>query len=286
MRIRILTAVLCILALSGCKNDKVQEAHERALQHQRDSMNLIIQQKDQEINDMMSTMNDVVEGFRAISEAEERVTLTRMDEGADATERIRENMQFIQQTMQQNRELINKLRGQLRQSSVKSEELRRALDNLTLQMEEKDARLSQLTAELEAKNVQIGELKEQVTDLSQNVSALQEESSKKSQTILSQEKQLNTAWFVYGTKKELKDQHIIENGKVLQSDNYNRDYFTKIDIRIDKEIRLYSRSAKILTPHPVSSYTLQQDANRQYILRIEDPQLFWSSSKYLVVLVK
>lgn len=286
MQKNILTAVLCILALSGCKHDKVQEAHELAMQHQRDSMNLIIQQKDQEINDMMSTMNDVVEGFRAINEAEERVTLTRMDEGADATERIRQNMQFIQQTMQQNRELINKLRGQLRQSSVKSDELRRALDNLSQQMEEKDARLSQLTAELEAKNVQIGELKEQVTDLSQNVSALQEESSKKSQTIVSQDKQLNTAWFVYGTKKELKDQHIIEDGKVLQSDKYNRDYFTKIDIRIDKEIRLYSRSAKILTPHPASSYTLQQDANRQYILRIEDPQHFWSSSKYLVVLVK
>ncbi len=286
MQKNILTAVLCILALSACKHDKVQEAHERAMRHQRDSMNLIIQQKDQEINDMMSTMNDVVEGFRAISEAEERVTLTRMDEGADATERIRQNMQFIQQTMQQNRELINKLRGQLRQSSVKSDELRRALDNLSQQMEEKDARLSALTAELEAKNVQIGELKEQVTDLSQNVSALQEESSKKSQTIVSQDKQLNTAWFVYGTKKELKDQHIIEDGKVLQSDKYNRDYFTKIDIRIDKEIRLYSRSAKILTPHPASSYTLQQDANRQYILRIEDPQHFWSSSKYLVVLVK
>ena len=286
MQIRILTAVLCLLALEGCKNDKVQQAYEQTLQHQRDSMNLIIQQKDQEINDMMSTMNDVVEGFRAINEAEERVTLTRMDEGADATERIRQNMQFIQQTLSHNRELISKLRNQLRQSSVKSEELRRALDNLSRQMEEKDARLAQLTAELEAKNVQIGELKEQVTELSQHVSTLQEETANKSQTILSQDKQLNTAWFVYGTKKELKEQHIIENGKVLQSDNYSRDYFTKIDIRIDKEIRLYSRSAKILTHHPVSSYTLQQDANRQYILRIDDPQRFWSSSKYLVVLVK
>ena len=55
--------------------------------------------------------------------------------------------------------------------------------------------------------------------------------------------------------------------------NFNRDYFTKIDIRVDKEIRLYSRSAKILTAHPASSYELQQDANRQYILRITNPQL-------------
>ena len=68
--------------------------------------------------------------------------------------------------------------------------------------------------------------------------------------------------------------------------NFNKDYFTKIDIRIDKEIKLYSKSAKIKTAHPESSYTLYRDANKQYVLRINDPQAFWSTSKYLVVLVK
>ena len=234
---------------------------------------------------MMATMNDIQEGFRAINEAEQRVTIASNGEGVSEAESIRENMQFIQERMQQNRELISKLRNQLRQSSVKADQLRRTLENLTQQLTEKDNQLRQLQAELEAKDVQIGELNQQVSTLSSNVSNLKEESTQKSQTINSQDKQLNTAWFVYGTKKELKAQHIIEDGKVLRS-NFNRDYFTKIDIRVDKEIRLYSRSAKILTAHPQSSYTLLQDANKQYILRITNPQLFWSASKYLVVLVK
>ena len=68
--------------------------------------------------------------------------------------------------------------------------------------------------------------------------------------------------------------------------NFNKSYFTKIDIRTDKEIKFYSKSAKLLTQHSASSYTLQPDANRQYVLRITNPQLFWSTSKYLVVLVK
>ena len=67
---------------------------------------------------------------------------------------------------------------------------------------------------------------------------------------------------------------------------FNKEYFTKIDIRIDKEIKFYSKSAEMLTAHPSSSYTLQRDANKQYVLRITDPQLFWSTSKYLVILVK
>ena len=207
---RIMIAAVCIVALTACKQ-KENNAAELAFQQQRDSLTRIIEQKDNEIDDMMATMNDIQEGFRAINEAEERVTIAKDGEGATSAERIRENMEFIQGQMQQNRELISKLRNQLRQSSVKTDQMRRTL--------------------------------------------------------------------------EKKEQHIIEDGKVLRS-NFNREYFTKIDIRIDKEIRLYSRSANILTAHPQSSYTLQQDANKQYILRITNPQLFWSTSKYLVVLVK
>ena len=273
-----------VLMLSGC-SQKPDNTKELAFMQQRDSLESIIQQKDNEINDIMGIMNDIEAGFRAINEAEQRVSVARQVEGASSTERIRENMQYIQQAMQQNRELINKLRNQLRQGTVRSDQLRVTVDNLTRQMEEKDAQVRQLQAELQAKDVQIGELTEKVEDLSNNVNTLREETIQKSQTISAQDKQLNTAWFVYGTKSELKEQHIIQDGKVLQS-NFNRDYFTKIDIRVDKEIRLYSRSAKLLTTHPASSYTLEQDAQKQYVLRIQNPQLFWSTSKYLVVLVK
>jgi chromosome segregation ATPase len=281
---KIVLVALGLLALTACKQ-KSENAQDLALIQQRDSLNRIIAQKDGEINDMMSTMNDVVDGFRAINEAEERVTLARMEEGVSSSERIRENMRFIQQTMQQNRELINKLRNQLRQSSVNADQLRRTIENLTRQMEEKDAQVKELQAELQAKDIQIDELHEEVNNLNHNVTALKEESTQKTQTITSQDKQLNTAWFVFGTKKELREQRIYEDGKVLEA-NFNREYFTKIDIRVDKEIRLYSRSAKLLTSHPASAYTLTQDANKQYILRITNPQLFWSASKYLVVLVK
>ena len=281
---KIMMLAVGVLILAGCKH-KSTEAKDVAFMMQRDSLNRIIAQKDNEINDMVATLNDIEEGFRAIHEAERRVTVAREGKSVISTERIRENMQFIAETMKQNRELINKLRNQLRQSSVKGDQLRRTLDNLTLQMEEKNSQIQQLRASLEAKDVEIGELTEQVQDLTTSVTHLEEETAQKTQTISSQEKQLNTAWFVYGTKSELKKQHIIENGKVLQS-NFNRDYFTKIDIRVDNEIRLYSRSAKLLTAHPSSSYTLTQDANKQYILRITNPQLFWATSKYLVVLVK
>ena len=97
--------------------------------------------------------------------------------------------------------------------------------------------------------------------------------------------QRTQAWFVFGTRNELMVHGILKDGQVLRG-NFNKDYYTKIDTRIDKEIKLYSKSAKILTSHPANAYTLKPDANKLYVLRISDPNLFWSTSEYLVILVE
>lgn len=272
-----------LMMLASC-NDGVKKAEEAA-QQQRDSLNQIIAQKDNEINDMMTTLSDIEEGFREITEAQNRVTLAKQGEGTNTTQRIKENFEFIQSVMKQNKELINKLKQQVRESTVKGDQLKKIIENLTQQMEVKDKQLQALREELDRKDIHIAQLDEQVATLNTNVSTLTEENTQKAETISTQDKQLNTAWFVFGTSKELKEQKILVDGKVLQQ-NFNKDYFTKIDIRIDKEIKLYSKSVKMLTTHPESAYTLQRDANKQYVLRITDPQLFWSTSKYLVVLVK
>ena len=279
---KLFLASLCLAALVGCQDNKSKV--DGAVTAERDSLNKVIAQKDNEINDIMSTFNQIEEGLREIGQAEGRISVARDGEGASRTQRIAENMQFIQQTMQQNRELIDKLRMQLRESSINGEQLKKTIESLALQLEEKDKELQQLRAELDAKDIHIMDLDEKIANLNTNVSNLSSESAKKTETINAQDKQLHSAWFVFGTKKELKQQQILKDGKVLQG-NFNKEYFTKVDIRVDKEIKLYSRSAKMLTSHPSSSYTLQCDANKQYVLRITDPQLFWSTSKYLVILV-
>ena len=270
---------LTLITFMGCKEDR--KVADVAGFSQNDSLQKIIAQKDNEINDIMETFNQIEAGFKEINEAENRVSLMKDGEGANRRQQLVENVQFISATMKENRTLIEKLRRQLRESSVKSDNLK----NLVAELEEKDNQLQQLRAELDAKNIHIAELDQTISGLNDNVTNLQTESSQKSATIQAQDKQLNTAWFVFGTKKELKEQRIIDGDRVLES-NFNKSYFTKIDIRVEKEIKLYSKYAKILTMHPSDSYTLEKDANKQYVLRITNPQIFWSTSKYLVILVK
>lgn len=274
---------LTLITFMGCKDDR--KVADVAGFSQNDSLQKIIAQKDNEINDIMETFNQIEAGFKEINEAENRVSLMKDCEGANRRQQLVENVQFISATMKENRALIDKLRRQLRESSVKSDNLKKTIENLVAELEEKDNQLQQLRAELDAKNIHIAELDQTISSLNDNVSNLQTESSQKSATIQAQDKQLNTAWFVFGTKKELKEQRIIDGDRVLES-NFNKSYFTKIDIRVEKEIKLYSKYAKILTMHPSDSYTLQKDANKQYVLRITNPQIFWSTSKYLVILVK
>lgn len=271
------------LLMTGCKDGKNDPG--LASVQQTDSLNDVIAQKDSEINEMMGTLNDIEEGFRLINEAENRVALLKNGEGTSKKQNLKENIQFIAERMKQNRELIAKLQKQLESSTLKGGQLKKTIDNLTAQLEEKDKQLLALREELDKKDIHISELDETIGNLNTNVSNLSADNQQKAETINAQDKQLNTAWYVFGTKKELKGQHILEGGKVMNG-NFNKNYFTKVDIRNTTEIKLYSKSAKLLTAHPASSYSLTHDASKQYVLRITNPQIFWSTSKYLVVLVK
>ena len=282
MKKLLMMACLAAFVLTGCKDGKTT-ADNGAIQ--RDSLNSIIAQKDSELNDMMGTINEIEDGLNQINEAENRVTLLKNGEGATKKQKLKEDVQFIATRMKQNRELIAKLQKQVSNSSIQSEQLKKTIENLTKQLEEKEKQLQALREELDKKDIHIAELDETINNLNTKSNRLTSESNRKTEVINAQDKQINTAWYVFGTKKELRNQHIMEDGKVMTG-NFNKNYFTKVDIRDLSEIKLYSKSAKLLTTHPSSSYNLVRDANKQYILRITNPQIFWSTSKYLVVLLK
>lgn len=280
---------ICAISLASC-NESAKKAENQA-RAERDSLNQIIAQKDDEINDMMTTLVDIEDGFREITDAQNRVTLAKDGEGTNTKQRIAENFQYIQSMMQQNKDLIAKLQQQARESSIKGDKLKKVIASLQEQMEKKDQQIAEMQQQLEAKDIHIGELNSEISSMKDDARAMQAENDSQAKKLGEQDKQLNTAWFVFGTKDELKKQQIISKDglfsktKILQG-NFNKDYFTKIDIRVDKEIKLYSKEAKVLTSHPASSYKLQPDANKQLVVRITDPQTFWSTSKYLVVQVK
>ncbi len=277
-----LIACGALLILSSCSNNKNPNLDDIA---QSDSLNSVLTKKDVEINDMLGTLNAIEDGFRQIDQAQGRINLIKTGEGANRSQQLKENVQFIAARMKQNKELIAKLEGQLKHSSIKSKELKKTITTLVNELKEKDVQMGRLYEELNGKNVLIAELDQTINDLNTNVNSLSSSNNQKTRMLKAQERQLNTAWYAFKTKRELKDLNILQHGKVLQS-TVNSSNFVKIDIRRKKQFDLNSKYAKLLTSHPSGSYQLDKNDDGKYILIVTNPQIFWSTSKYLVVQVK
>lgn len=312
----ILFVALAALLAFSCqpKRQSDKDATEATI----DSLRQALAESKNESSDLMGTVDAIQEGFRMISETEGEVSELRAEGAVANRDSIMSKMTSLQQRLQQNRELINSLQDQLRKSTQTNEQTRRTFENMVaqfqLQLEEKQQTIEALQRALAQRDATIAQQQGQISDLNTNVQRqqgqindLQENSSRQNQQIqqqqqaleegkrasaaqaqrlAQQEAEMNTAYYVFGTKKELKAQNILNSGDVLRSAGFNRDYFTKIDIRTTKVINLYSKKAELLTNHPAGSYTLEKNAQKQYVLRITNPQAFWSTSKYLVIMVK
>lgn len=280
---KLLLVVGCAALLASCGN----KAQNQALKAQNDSLSVALAEREAELDGILGAFNEVQEGFRQINEAENRVDLQSGSlENSSAAQRVKEDIRFISEKLQANREQIAKLEQQLKNSRYNSAQLKKTLENLKAELETRQQQIATLQSELAAKNIRISELDDAVAGLTKNVNDLSAENAVKSATVASQDKALNTAWFVFGTKSELKDQKILQKGDVLKNADFNQDYFTQIDIRTDKEIKLYSKRAELLTTHPVGSYELVKDAKGLLELKITNPNEFWSVSRYLVIQVK
>ena len=277
---------VCAAMLASCDSFK---GGNKDLKAENDSLLMELTQRNAELDDMMGTFNEVQEGFRKINAAESRVDLQRgtiTENSASAKQQIASDIEFISKQMEENKAQIAKLQAQLKNSKYNSTQLKKAVEALTTELNAKQQRIEELQTELASKNIRIQELDAAVSDLSAETEPLTAENEAKAKTVAEQEKSLNAAWFVFGTKSELKAQKILQSGDVLKSADFNKDYFTQIDIRTTKEIKLYSKRAELLTTHPAGSYELVKDDKGQLTLKITNPTEFWSVSKYLVIQVK
>ena len=278
--------IVCAAVLASCDGLK---GGSNDLKAEHDSLLMELTQRNAELDEMMGTFNEIQEGFRQINDAENRVDLQRgtiTENSTNAKQQIASDIEFITKQMEENKAQIAKLQAMLKSSKNNSAQMKKAVESLTQELVAKQQRIEELQAELASKNIRIQELDAAVSGLAADKETLAAENEAKAKTVAEQDKAINAAWFVFGTKSELKSQKILQSGDVLKNADFNKDYFTQIDIRTTKDIKLYSKRAELLTTHPAGSYELVKDDKGQLTLKITNPKEFWSVSKYLVIQVK
>lgn len=286
MKAFITTLIISLFFFSSCG---YKSSEYKALQAQNDSLLRAKGQMQEEIDGYFTSMNQIEQNIEKIKEAQGLLTNQPIGEelDSDARMKINDDLLYLNEMLKANKEELANLKAKIKRSSFKSEQLERNLARLTKSLEEQSAKVAMLQSQIVAKDSVINELGAAVEDLGKNIDELKTDVSKKETKISEQDETIHTAWYVFGTRKELKEQKIVtSNGlfspkQILQSD-FNKNYFVRIDARKTKSIPLYSTRAKILTSHPKSSYTLEKE-NDNYVLLILDTKEFWSVSKYLVI---
>ncbi len=279
-KLNLLILLIATTLFFSCNNDELEN---RIDDLQQDSLNAIneLNGKEEEILTYISSLNEIQENLVEIKEREKLMT-TRFDKGNEITpnmkEQILEDINLINGLLQENKDKMAALSSRLKKSNLKIAELEKMIEMLAVQVQEKDAQIADLQTKLAQANEQI--------------KVLFEEYNLRLEELGEQEDLLNTAYYCFGTSKELlangvitKEGGFIGIGKTQKlADEFNKKYFTQVDITVTNEINLAATKAKVVTNHPSSSYEIKGEKTADRII-IKDPEAFWSASKYLVVIV-
>jgi chromosome segregation ATPase len=276
--------LLLIPVFIACGREAEKKAQE--MQSKNDSLLSQTMQKDEAINEFIRSINEIQGTLDTIKQKENIINLTT-DRGGElklsAKEQIKNDIQTIYSLMQKNKETLSALTRKLKNANMKVDELNKMVERLQKDIAAKASEIEDLRTRLAKLNSAFEMANLKIDTLSRTVKTQGSQISSQNQTIAAQDEAINTAYYVIGTNKELKKSGIIKSGEILA--DFNKDLFTKIDIRKVTEISILSKKAKILSNHPSSSYKFSGDKKIIQALQIHDYKAFWGNSRYLVIVV-
>ena len=282
-------AALGVLMLTQCQ----QGPSRQELLTSNDSLQRVVVQKDSAIYAIMGTFSSIEDNLQAIKDKENVIAMTTTSNESRQTreERINEDIQLIYNMLQENREQVNNLQAQLKKANVKNSELQQMIASLESRIQEKDAEILRLTEELQASNFKIEGLSALANSLQHRLDSLRNEDALKNATIEGQDEALNSAYYIIGSEKELKELGVLDKrgqfaiGSKKARKDFDNSVFTSIDIREQTSFNLNgAKKARVVTAHPLDSYTIYGQKPVDSLV-VNNYYKFWSSSKYLVIVV-
>lgn len=233
------------------------------------------------LDSFFRAMNDIQANLDEIREKEKMIARdTARGDVNSRKDQITRDIQEIYDLMVLNKQRLASARKNLKDANLQIASMQTTIDQLNTTLATRESEIVVLKDDLEKKNLEL-------SNLSMNYQELEQESNAKTE-------QLNTAYYAFGSKKELESQGVISTeggviglGKTVKlSSTPNTEYFTQIDLTKVSEIQLSAKKAKVVSSHPTGSYRIDGVDGRADKLVITNPTQFWSLSKYLVVVVE
>ncbi len=285
----IIVSIIVILTATSCNQKEKRQID--LLTKENEALRHESQSKDSTINQFFLLLNEIEQNLSEVKQKQQVISKNTIQNGElkdDVREQIDQDIQTINELMDKNKKTISYLNKKLKESNLKIAEFERMLAQTVQQIEERDAEIVDLKEKLTTLNFSVETLNAKVDTLTENNIEL-------THKVTVQTEVINTAWYAFGSKKELLENGIIDKtggflgiGKTTKMKaDFDNSYFKKIDISQVKTLDLFVKKAKIITTHPSDSYQLITGQNGAVEkIEITNPEKFWSASKYLVIEVE
>ena len=263
------------------------------LKAKNDSLAMVGSAKDANLVEFVDAFNSIQSNLDSIKQKEKIIDTAAkasFEVKGDRKEQIQSDINYIYSLLQKNRLLVADLSSKLKKSNKHVVELEKMIENLNKLITEKDGEIASLKVELGKMNIQVKDLNTQVTTLNTNVSSLSNENKEKQKVIEEKTAELNAAWFVIGTNKELIAKGIIKKEGFLGTakdlnEKIDKSTLTKVDITTVSSIPIMKKKATVISTHPASSYKIDGEKTADNLVILNQAE-FWSLSKILVISVK
>jgi predicted RNase H-like nuclease (RuvC/YqgF family) len=281
---------LLIPILFACEPSKPKPNPEvEALKIENQKLMSQAQQKDSAYSQLFESLNQIEQNLSLIRNKQKLIqesTRTGVEMKVDVRQKIAENIKAINDLMARNRSMVNSLNDKMKGLNIEIEGFKQSVESLTATVTQKETEIADLKTKLTAMNFT-------VETLNARIDTLKTVNTEKDVKIAGQIEVMNTAYYVFGTSKELvakgvitKEGGFIGIGKANKVNNaLNNNYFTKVDITKLNEIVLGAKKAKLLTIHPADSYRFEGTKKSVDKFVITNPTAFWKGSKYLVIVI-
>lgn len=271
--------LITLLLLTACGGKTDTSALEQTI----DSLRQANQQQQNSLQEMTTFVTTMSDGMNAIAQQENMIFNNGGNEGTSLDkEQLKSHLKTLANTLTEQRSKIKALTDSLKARGADLSKMQGLIDNLTRQLEEKDKVIAQLRQDVEQKNFSIADLQKKL-NVAMAGSAQYEQRAAKAEKELAT---ITSAYVLMGTKEALLDGGYIDKRKHVQTETMPKGDFTKVNIYQFTELDIPTRSPKLLTDHPRKSYSIEKIDKENRKLVITNPQLFWSSSRYLIIQVK
>lgn len=290
---KILIFLFPLTLLFSCHNYKY-DAEQLALV--RDSLNRESALKDSSLVEYLSDFNEIMTRLDSIKAVEELVTVQQAQQREmtySQKQKILEDINLLNELIQDNKQQLAAMQKRLNNSNYKVgklntmiAELEKMITNLEKKVQEKDTEIARLTGDVQ-------NLTKDVVQLNEKIAVIETESKEKSETIEQQTLEMNKAYYVVGSVKELKESNVLERiggflgiGRASEiKKDFNKEMFTEVDLRELNSITLNAKKAEIISVHPAGSYQISGEKSADALV-IDNPTEFWSVTRYLVIVVQ